>query len=133
MAEDQKEAFYVGIHEPGEFRKELLSTCKDTIVMLKRYEIHRERRKVKAELESELTKKLKEISFLSNKLKNLFPDHKLRALPNFKHKSKKEHTEHSGQKEPRKETKKPDKNLSEIDKLERELQNIERKMSIINE
>lgn len=131
MAEE-KEAFYVGIHEPSEFRKELLSSCKDAIVMLKRYEIHRERRKLKAELQAELTKKLKEINFLSVKLKGLFPEHKLREIPGFKHHPKKKE-QLAVQGTPKQQSKARDKHLSEIDRLERELQNIERKMSVINE
>jgi hypothetical protein len=127
-AEDK---FYVGIREPNLFRKELLSATKNIIILLKNIESIRNRRKRKEEYSGLLSKKIKEINFLSSRLNTLLPENKLRAIPGYVNigitpkivekkkedlkivKNVKEH------------------HLSELEKLERELQLIENKMKRI--
>ena len=72
--------FYVGIADPVEVRKNLLSCSKKVITALKRYENFYEEREKKIELMIELRKVIKEIMFLNGKLKTTFPKTSLRAL-----------------------------------------------------
>ena len=50
MGGEKKEAFYVGINDPTEFRKQILSSCKSIIIILKQFEKQREKRKLKIDL-----------------------------------------------------------------------------------
>jgi len=79
MAE-QKNVFFVGIQEPIQFRREILSCSKDVIGVLKRFEQFKQFRKEKAEIAAKLRRLFEEISFLNNKLRQELPKTKLRAL-----------------------------------------------------
>lgn len=82
----EKEVFFVGIRDPSELRRDVLGSVKKIVHSLKRHENLNALRREKIELILRLKRILKEIAFLNTKLKALFPNTKLRALP-VKHKA----------------------------------------------
>jgi hypothetical protein len=76
----EKELFFVGISEPVEVRKELLGCSKDVITTLKRFERFKQLRSEKSETVAQLKKQFDELYAMSNKLKQLLPKTKLRAI-----------------------------------------------------
>ena len=118
----EKEVFFVGIRDPSELRRDLLGSVKKIVHSLKRYENINSLRVKKVELTAHLKKVLKEIAFLNNKLKALFPKTKLRALP------VKKRTEIRAKASAKKGTMK--KETSELNQLESELAEIEKSLGV---
>ncbi|MFO7710252.1 MAG: hypothetical protein R6V53_00640 [Candidatus Woesearchaeota archaeon] len=127
-SKNEKHIYYIGIEDPKDLQKEVLSAAKGTIVTLKNYEKLKHGRKEKVELFSKLKQDVQQINHLLGKLNTLMPETKLRHLP---HREKKEEKKP----EPKKETKPKEKKKakkpvqSELEKLENELQMIESKLS----
>jgi hypothetical protein len=128
------ESFYVGIKDPTQFRREILSASKNIIISLKQIEILREQRKHKEILQGDLAKKIREINFLVGKIRGLLPEHKLRSIPSellkgsgIQIQSKQEQRK----KEDKVNNQVKQKHLTELDKLERELALIESKMKSV--
>lgn len=76
----REDVYFVGLREPIQVRKEILGCAKDVIGNLKRYERFKDLRKEKAEAEINLKRLFDEMTALSNKLRNLLPKTKLRAV-----------------------------------------------------
>lgn len=72
--------FFVGVAEPIQVRKEILGCTKDVIGTLKRFEKFKALRREKAETVARLKTLFDEIALLSNKLRQLMPKTRLRAL-----------------------------------------------------
>jgi hypothetical protein len=134
MVETQQskdESFYVGIRDPTQFRREILSASKNIIISLKQIEILREQRKQKEIFQAELSKKVREINFLVGKLKNLIPEQKLRAIPSELIKPVSSEIKQTKKELKQDNNKVKQKHLTELDKLERELALIESKMQTV--
>jgi|TARA_B100002003_G_C13810385_1_gene399517 predicted GIY-YIG superfamily endonuclease len=87
--ENTEKTFYVGINDPAEIRKELLSCSKDIIGVLKNYDRVNLVREEKVEKIISLKKVLSELKRLSNMLKEKLPSDKVRAKTVVKKKVKK--------------------------------------------
>lgn len=121
MAEEKKEYFYVGVREPNEIRKGLLSSSKRTISVLRKFEEFRSLRQEKIEAVIELKRVVRELALLTSKLKVLLPQTKLRAMGTDKKKELEETTKKIM--EHRKKAKQKEK--GELELLEKELGEIE--------
>jgi hypothetical protein len=135
---EQKNIYYVGIEDPTDFRRELLSSAKGIIISLKKYERVKANRILKVKLFSQLQVYIKEINVLMKKLDGYLPETKLRHLPTEKVKSSKKHSNKKEKVEERKEQeekpkilRKPAREYTELEKLEKELSMIENKLSNI--
>lgn len=67
------ELFYVGIKDPVELRKELLTSSKDIIDSLKRYENYKDLKEKKTEHITELKHVVDELLVLNKKLRGKMP------------------------------------------------------------
>jgi hypothetical protein len=76
MAEE--EPLYVGVPDPFDLRKGLLTSSKDIITSLKRYEKFIEIKREKMKHTLEIVKIMKEISSLTRKLKQAMPKTRVR-------------------------------------------------------
>jgi hypothetical protein len=125
MAEEKKEYFYVGIREPNEIRKGLLSCSKRTIAVLRKFEEFRSLRQEKVEAIIELKRVVRELALLTSKLKVLLPQTKLRAMGA----DKKKELEDTTRKITEHRRKAKQKEKSELEMLEKELSEIEARVS----
>lgn len=80
MPADEQETYYVGMDSPRDIRRDLLGSSKRIIIGLKRFESFKERRKERVEDIIKLSKAMKEITFLNNKLKSFLPKTTLREV-----------------------------------------------------
>lgn len=134
----RKDIYYIGIEDPKDLRREVLSSAKSLVLTLRKFEQIRENRKQKVEYFSQLKALIKEINVLVSKLKGYMPETKLRHLPVPKKKEeaeeqpKQEESQPAPQPEPPKKQQKKAPQESELDKLERELRMIEGKLEKID-
>lgn len=75
----EDELFFVGIRDPVELRKELLTSSKNLIDSLKRYEAYKDIKEEKLQKITELKRTFDEIMILNKKLRNHMPKTPLRA------------------------------------------------------
>jgi hypothetical protein len=116
--ETPEKTFYVGINDPNEIRKELLSCSKDILCILKNYDNVNLIRKEKIEKIIELKNVLAEIKRLSSILKDKLPSEKIRVSPVIvKKKAKKVVVKKSSPKD------------KQISRLEDELNEIEERLN----
>jgi hypothetical protein len=136
---EQKNIYYVGIEDPTDFRRELLSSAKGIIISLKKYERIKDNRIMKVKLFSQLQVYIKEINVLMKKLDGYLPETKLRHLPVEKQPIKKTKSKKESKAEEKKKTEeekpkkleKPVREYTELEKLEKELSMIENKLKTI--
>lgn len=134
----RKDIYYIGIEDPKDLRREVLSSAKSLVLTLRKFEQIRENRKQKVEYFSQLKALIKEINVLVSKLKGYMPETKLRHLPVPKKEEeaekqpKQEESQPAPQPEPPKKQQKKAPQESELDKLERELRMIEGKLEKID-
>ncbi|MFH1511344.1 MAG: hypothetical protein ABIF10_06640 [Candidatus Woesearchaeota archaeon] len=112
----------MGLREPIQVRKELLGCAKDVIGGLKRYERFKDLRKEKAEAEINLKRLFDEMTVLSNRLRNMLPKTKLRAVSQGVPEEKGVQIKEIGPRQ---------RSGSVLDKLEQELAQLESKLTRI--
>ncbi|MBW2970182.1 hypothetical protein KY309_03180 [Candidatus Woesearchaeota archaeon] len=113
----EEELFFVGIRDPVEIRKELLTSSKNLIDSLKRYEQYKDIKEEKLQRITELKRIFDEIMVLNKKLRNHMPKTPLRAPS-----TKTEKTTKASKSKPTKFGK------TKIDVLEQELAKIEERL-----
>ncbi|MGM5487384.1 MAG: hypothetical protein ACQESG_00380 [Nanobdellota archaeon] len=128
-SKNEKHIYYIGIEDPKDLQREVLSAAKGTIVTLKNYEKLKQGRKEKVELFSKLKQDVQQINHLLGKLNTLMPETKIRHLSQKEPKKQAPKEEKKEKKEKPKETKKKKPMPSELEKLENELQMIESKLT----
>ncbi len=115
-----EESFFVGIRDSSELRKDILTTSKQVIVSLKRYENFKLLRSEKVKLMFELRKTLKELDFLNQKLRKALPKTNIRAAY--------EKTQKNVSVESVRQVSRKKKQFSELEKLEQQLLSVESKI-----
>src|SRR3989338_3767172 len=78
-ASNEDEVFYVGLHNPGVIRKNLLEASRDVVQFLQRNEKIKEIRKEKVLAVQELRTDLRQLRLLVNQLKKILPKTNLRT------------------------------------------------------
>lgn len=73
--------YYMAIHDPREFRRELLSSSKSMIQLLQRFDELRRIREAKVEKMYQLSKTMQEIAMLAGKLRRVLPKTKASSMP----------------------------------------------------
>ena len=73
--------YYMAIHDPREFRRELLSSSKSMIQLLQRFDELRRIREAKVEKMYQFSKTMQEIAMLSGKLRRVLPKTKASSMP----------------------------------------------------
>jgi hypothetical protein len=113
----EEELFFVGIRDPIEIRKELLTSSKNLIDSLRKFEQYKDLKQEKQEHILELKRVFDELMVLNKKLRNHLPRTPLKAPPTI---TKTEKTMTKG---------KPAKFVqSKVDVLEQELAKIEERL-----
>lgn len=128
MSKSEKEkAFYVGVKEPIDLRKNLLECSKIVVKSLQKYERFKDIRKKKIENIINLKGIIKEIKKLNNNLISKLPETKIKA------ERKEKTTIPKGKKEVEGEISKTEiKKTNELEKLEAELSSIESKLNTLS-
>jgi DNA replicative helicase MCM subunit Mcm2 (Cdc46/Mcm family) len=128
MAKPEKEkAFYVGVKEPIDLRKNLLECSKIVVKSLQKYEKFKDIRKKKIENIINLKGIIKEIKKLNNNLISKLPETKIKA------ERKERKIVPKGKKEVEGEISKTEiKKTNELEKLEAELSSIESKLDTLS-
>jgi len=126
MAEKEK-AFYVGIKEPLDLRKNLLEQSKMVVKSLQKYERFKDIRRKKIENIMNLKNIIKEIKKLNNDLMSKLPETKIKT------ERKERKIVPKDKKEIEVELSKTDiKKMGELEKLEAELSSIESKLNTLS-
>ncbi len=119
----EEELFFVGIRDPIEMRKELLTCSKDLIDSLRRYEQYKDVKEQKLQNIMELKRVFDELLVLNKKMRNHLPRTPLRAPPAIREMAREERRPVAkGKQTPIKFTR------SKIDVLEEELSKIEQRL-----
>ncbi len=131
---DSIDYYYANIPNPVDFRKTLLEASRDSVLILKQYEVFKKLRRAKQTEYESLKKLIEEITALMTRLKKTLPQTKMReAIPkDYHHKKDAQHpkkTPSSTKKsnsESQTSSKKP---KNEFDRLEDELNVLEERIN----
>ncbi|MCB9362409.1 hypothetical protein H6504_03150 [Candidatus Woesearchaeota archaeon] len=127
-----KGIYYVGIEAPKSLRREVLSSSRSLVIMLKKYEQIKNNRREKIELLSMLNKTEKDIAVLVGGLRKLFPETKIRQVMHMIKPREEEDEPEPEPARPRPKKVPVKRHMTELEKLERELDAIEHKLHKVN-
>jgi hypothetical protein len=131
---DSIDYYYANIPNPVDFRKTLLEASRDSVLILKQYEVFKKLRRSKQTEYEALKKLIEEITALMTRLKKSLPQTKMReTIPRDYHHKK--DAQHPKQKSPSKPKAKPTQHTAskqpknEFDRLEDELNVLEERIN----